>query len=292
MGLSWRAKLAVKLLPLAAPKPGSPEAQRKATDAISRGPGRGVVADDVRVGGVPCVQVRPDGPYPDAHVLHVHGGGFVVGTARTFLPMVGELSRRTGRVVTSVDYRLAPEHPHPAAIDDCLAAYRGLLADGPADRIVLAGESAGGNAVLALLVRARDEGVALPAGAVLFSPWLDLTFSGGSFDRNRATEALLSREVILGWRDAYVGDGDAADPAISPLFADLTGLPPLHVQATTAEILEDDARRLADRARAAGVEVDLVLHDELFHVFQTQSSLLPEARAAVGVAADFIRGAA
>ena len=151
------------------------------------------------------------------------------------------------------------------------------------------GESAGGNAVVATMVRARDEGLPLPAAAVLLSPWVDLTFSGESNTRNQGTELMLEPALFTGWRDAYVGDQDPADPGISPLFADLSGLPPLHVQATSAEVLEDDARRLVDRARAAGVDAELVVHDELWHIFQTQVPLVPEARQALDQVVTFLR---
>jgi acetyl esterase/lipase len=239
----------------------------------------------------PARLYRPerDAAQPLPVLVFFHGGGFVIGDLDTHDNQARRLCRDLQALVISVDYRLAPEHPFPAAIDDCLAAYRATIGEVDADVLAVVGESAGGNAVVATLVRARDEGLAMPACAVLLSPWLDLTFSGESMQRNRSSEVMLERPLFESWRDAYVGDADASDPAISPLFADLAGLPPLHVQATTAEVLEDDARRFADRAREAGVDVDLVVHDELWHVFQTMVPLVPEAAGALEQANAFLR---
>jgi epsilon-lactone hydrolase len=290
MSLSLRARLVEKVIPKVMPGPDDPPAEQRAKLGRPMGlPNRRVEIAELQVGGVPALRVQPKGAPRRRQVLHLHGGGFVVGSARGFQGYLSELALRADAVVTSIDYRLAPEHPFPAAIDDCLAAYRATIGEVDADVLAVVGESAGGNAVVATLVRARDEGLAMPACAVLLSPWLDLTFSGESMQRNRSSEVMLERPLFESWRDAYVGDADASDPAISPLFADLAGLPPLHVQATTAEVLEDDARRFADRAREAGVDVDLVVHDELWHVFQTMVPLVPEAAGALEQANAFLR---
>lgn len=290
MPLSLRARLFQRIIPKVMPSAELSPAEQRAKVSRSLGlPNRRVDVADMQVGGVPVTRVTPKGPARRRHLLHVHGGGFVVGTTRSFVGYLSELALQADATVTSVDYRLAPEHPYPAAIDDCLAAYRALAEEVAPESLALIGESAGGNAVLATLVRARDEGWTPPNAAVLLSPWVDLTFSGDSMRRNEGREIMLDRALITGWRDAYVGDRDPADPGISPLFADLAGLPPLHVQATTAEVLEDDARRLVAKAKADGVDAELVVFDELWHIFQTQVPLLPEANQAFEQIVTFIR---
>jgi epsilon-lactone hydrolase len=290
MSLSLRARLFQRIIPKVMPSADlSPEEQRAKLSRVLGLPNRRVDVVELQLGGVPVMQVAPKGPRRRRHLLHIHGGGFVVGTTRGFAGYLSELALQADATVTSVDYRLAPEHAYPAAIDDCLAAYRALSEEVAPESLAVIGESAGGNAVLAMLVRARDEGLSLPAAAVLLSPWVDLTLSGGSIGHNQASEIMLDPALLTGWRDDYVGDRDPSDPGISPLFADLAGLPPLHVQATAAEVLEDDARRLVDRAREAGVDAELVVHDELWHVFQTQAPLVPEARQALDQVVTFIR---
>lgn len=290
MSLSLRARLLQRVIPKIMPGAElSPAEQRAKLDRPLGLPNRRVEIADVHVGGVPATRVQPKGAPRRRHLLHFHGGGFVVGTSRTFTGYLSDLALRADAVITSVDYRLAPEHPYPAAIDDCAAAYRATIDDVAAESLAVIGESAGGNATLATLVRARDEGWTLPAAAVLLSPWLDLTFSGDSISRNQASEVMLDPALFHSWRDAYVGDADPADPGVSPLFADLAGLPPLHVQASTAEVLEDDARRLVERAREAGVDAELEVFDELWHIFQTQAALVPEGREALEQANRFLR---
>lgn len=290
MALSLRARLVEKAIPKVMPTPDQSPAEQRAKIGRTMGlPNRRVEVAELQVGGVPCLRVQPKGAPRRRHLLHLHGGGYVVGTPRGFLGYLSELALRADAVVTSVDYRLAPEHPYPAAIDDSVAAYRAILDEVEDGSLALIGESAGGGAVAATLVRARDEGLGLPSCAVLLSPWVDLTLSGGSFERNRASDVMLDRPIIESWRDAYVGAADPADPGISPLFAELSGLPPLRVEATAAEILEDDARRLVDRARAAGVEVELVVHPDLWHIFQTMVPLVPEAAGALEQINAFLR---
>lgn len=290
MSLSLRARLFQRIIPTIMPSADlSPEEQRAKLSRSLGLPNRRVEVADLQVGGVPVTRVSPKGPARRRHLLHVHGGGFVVGTTRGFVGYLSELALQADATVTSVDYRLAPEHPFPSAIDDCLAVYRALIDEVASESLAVVGESAGGNAVLAMLVRARDEGWSLPAAAVLLSPWVDLTFSGGSNSRNRETEIMLDPALFTSWRDHYVAGEDPSDPRISPLFADLAGLPPMHVQATSSEVLEDDARRLVENARAAGVDAELVVHDELWHIFQTQAPLVPEARQALDQIVTFLR---
>jgi acetyl esterase/lipase len=224
-------------------------------------------------------------------VLHLHGGAYILGSARESRPWTGALAQRTGCRVLSLDYRLAPEHRFPAALDDAVAAYRALLARGiePA-AITIGGESAGGGLALATLLRLRDEGAPLPARAFLVSPWTDLTMSGRSVEENRAFDYLDPR-ALERCAGHYAGGADRAQPGISPGLADLRGLPPLFVQCGAVELLRDDAVRLADAVRAAGGRVDLEVGDDKVHAW----ALLPgepDARRATARICDFIRDGA
>jgi acetyl esterase/lipase len=215
-------------------------------------------------------------------VLYFHGGVYVLGDAFQSAGLAAQVGRRTRARVISVDYRLAPEHPYPAAVDDALAAYQALLLAGadPAD-IAFAGESAGGGLAIATLVNARDHGLPLPAVAFVMSPYADLTLAGATMDTKRAADPLLSRENLQPRVPDYTSGQDAALPLISPVFADLSGLPPLIIQAGTHEVLLDDAVRLARQAATADVEVTLDISPEVPHVFQAYYPILDEAAAAL-----------
>jgi acetyl esterase/lipase len=222
-------------------------------------------------------------------LLYLHGGGYVIGSPDTHAGLVGELARRAGLRAMSVDYRLAPEHPFPAAVDDGLAIYRELLAAGtdPQD-LVLAGDSAGGGLSIATLLMAREAGLPQPAAVVLFSPWVDLTLAGGSMRSKEDADPIFSEADLRAYVDLYVRAGDRAHPLASPVFADLTGLPPLLVQVGANEVLLDDAVRLAGRAGADDVEVTLEVGPGLPHVFQHHYGHLDEADAALDRAARFL----
>lgn len=233
------------------------------------------------LGSVPVTSVRhggPDGPGPV--VLYFHGGGFVAGSPRMLHGMAAALSRAAGAVVHLADYRLAPEHPYPAALSDALAAYRALLAAGtPADRVVLAGDSAGGNLALTAALRLRDEGDPPPAGLVLVSPWLDLALTGRSVTDMARRDPELRASWLRACARAYLGDD--GDPGPGPLAADLAGLPPLHLQAGAEELLVSDADRLAERAAAAGVGVTYDRWPRMWHDFPLCTGLLAAADEAV-----------
>jgi monoterpene epsilon-lactone hydrolase len=221
-------------------------------------------------------------------VLHFHGGGYVMSNLDTHGALCSRLARASGGRVLSIDYRLAPEHPFPAAVDDAVGAYRWLLDQGiSSHRIVIAGDSAGGGLALHLLAHARDTGIDRPAGAVLMSPWVDLTGSGASVLAHAAIDPVLSPELMQHWGTLYAGD-DLADPAASPLFADLGDLPPVMVQVGSREILYDDALRTVERIVAAGGKATLAVWDEMTHWWQLFAGLVPEADAALDELGAFV----
>ena len=241
------------------------------------------------LGGVPTAEITIDGVESRRVVLYFHGGVYVLGDAFQAAGLASQIGRLTGARVISVDYRLAPEHPYPAAVDDALAAYRGLLDNGtaPSD-IAFAGESAGGGLAIATLVNARDHGLPLPAAAFVMSPYADLTLAGTSMDTKREADPLLSRENLQARVPDYTSGHDAALGLISPIFADLSGLPPLIIQAGTHEVLLDDAVRLARQAATADVEVTLDITPGVPHVFQAYHQILDEAAAALDRAGRFL----
>ncbi len=234
------------------------------------------------LGGVPTAEITIDGIEPRHVVLYFHGGVYVIGDAFQAAGLASQVGRRTGAKVISVDYRLAPEHPYPAAVDDALAAYEALLRNGtaPSD-IAFAGESAGGGLAVATLVNARDHGLPLPAAAFVMSPYADLTLAGTTMETRREVDPLLSRENLQSRVTDYTSGQDAALGLISPIFADLSGLPPLIIQAGTHEVLLDDAIRLAQQAATADVEVTLDITPRVPHVFQAYYPILDEAAAAL-----------
>jgi epsilon-lactone hydrolase len=241
------------------------------------------------LGGVPTAEITVDGIAPRNVVLYFHGGVYVMGDAFLAAGLASQVGRRTHAKVISVDYRLAPEHPYPAAVDDALAAYEAVLDNGiaPSD-IVLAGESAGGGLAVATLVNARDHGLPLPAAAFVMSPYADLTLTGTTMETRREVDPLLSREALQARVADYTSGQDAALGLISPVFADLTGLPPLIIQAGSHEVLLDDAVRLARQAAGADVEVMLDITPRVPHVFQAYYPILDEAGAALDRAGQFL----
>jgi len=249
-----------------------------------------VAASPGRLGGIPVVDIDVDGADPAQVILYFHGGAYAVGTAASSVGLASDLARRAGTRLVSVDYRLAPEHPYPAALEDAMAAYRGLLASGQSpSAIAIAGESAGAGLAAATLVALKRAGLALPAAAVMMSPWVDLTLSGDSMIDKAALDPALTPDGLKRRAGDYVGAGDPADALVSPIFADLTGLPPLLVQVGSHEILLDDAMRLAARAAAADVAVTLQVTPQVPHVFQGFASMLDEAGVALTNAGDFLR---
>ncbi len=248
-----------------------------------------VTVTPAALGGVPTAEVTVDGVEPRHIVLYFHAGVYVMGDAFLAAGLASQVGRRTRAKAISVDYRLAPEHPYPAAVEDALAAYQALLDNGtaPAD-IAFAGESAGGGLAIATLVNARDHGLPLPAAALVMSPWADLTLAGATMQTKQAVDPLLSPQALHAPATAYASGEDAALGLISPIFADLSGLPPLIIQAGTHEVLLDDAIRLAGQAATADVEVTLDVTAGVPHVFQAYAPILDEAAAALDRAGQFL----
>jgi acetyl esterase/lipase len=243
----------------------------------------------VEVGGVPADRVEHETATGDRAVIYLHGGGYVVGSPRVQGAIAAHLARASGATVYALDYRLAPENPFPAALDDSRAAYEWLLQRG-ADpgRVALAGDSAGGGLALATAAAARDAGTPMPGALVLISPWVDLTLSGETIHSKARDDAMLTRAWLTQCAEGYLDGASPDDPMASPLFADLGGLPPTLIQVGTREILLSDAVRLAERAAAAGVDVRLRRHDGLGHAFQLHAGALRASDRAIVEAAEFL----
>jgi acetyl esterase/lipase len=259
------------------------EQRRLLREAISAQPlPADVTVTAAALGGVPTAEITVDGIEPRHVVLYFHGGVYVLSDAFLAAGLASQVGRRTYAKVISVDYRLAPEHPYPAAVDDALAAYEALLQDGVApSAIAFAGDSAGGGLAVATLVNARDHGLPLPSAAFVMSPYADLTLAGATMETKREVDPLLSREALQARVTDYVSGQDAALGLISPVFADLSGLPPLIIQAGSHEVLLDDAVRLARGAATADVEVMFDVTPGVPHVFQAYYPILDEAGAAL-----------
>jgi epsilon-lactone hydrolase len=223
-------------------------------------------------------------------ILYFHGGGYIVGSRTTHRSMVRQLCKEANCRALLIDYRLAPEHPFPAALDDAYLVYDWLMAQGyGAENIFIAGDSAGAGLTLACLLKLRDEKKPLPRAAGIFSPWTDLTASGDSVKTRDARDPMLSGSKIPDAAEIYAAGEDLTHPYISPLFADLTGLPPLFVQVGTEEVLFDDADRLVKKAKEAGVQAELEIWQGMPHVHQIAHKLVPEARQALKTMGQFFR---
>jgi len=242
----------------------------------------------VDAGGVAAEWIEAPETRPERVILYLHGGAFVLRFPDTHAGMVGTWCRRLGARALMVDYRLAPEHPFPAGADDCLAAYRWLLAQGHDPRhIVIAGDSAGGNLTLATLHRIKAAGEPMPACAVLLSPFVDFTLSGGSLVANERRDPMFTLRAMASMRGLYAPPERFLDPSVSPLFGDFAGLPPLLIQVGSTEMLLDDALRTGAKAHAAGVPVEVEIWDKLPHVFAVVHSL-PQAAAATDSIVRFV----
>jgi len=249
-----------------------------------------VQREKVSAGGVPAEWVAAENADRARVILYLHGGAYVIGSINTHRELGSRLSRAAAARVLLIDYRLAPEHPHPAAVDDAVTAYRWLLSQGvsPA-RLVVAGDSAGGGLTVATLVALRDAGLPVPAAGVCLSPWVDLEGIGESMTAKAEIDPMVQRDGLLKMAAAYLGGQSPRTPLAAPLYADLSGLPPLLIQVGTAETLLDDATRLAERARKAGVQVSLEPWEDMIHVWQAFASMLPEGRQAIDRIGEFVK---
>jgi acetyl esterase/lipase len=250
----------------------------------------GVRYEPVDAGGVPAEWVIPDGADESRVIQYLHGGGYVLCSMKTHSRFVGHLAKATGCRALNVDYRLAPEHPHPAAVTDSVTAYRWLLDQGISpSHLAVSGDSAGGGLTMATVLKIRDEGLALPAAAVPMSPWVDLDGTGDSMTTRADVDLLVSDVGLKEMASMFIGDGDSRDPYASPLQADLTGLPPIYIQVGDEETLLDDSVRLAAKAEAAGVDVRLDVFPEMQHVFQIMAGNMPESDEAIARIAEWLR---
>jgi len=244
--------------------------------------------EPARLGGVRGEWFRHEGERSDDVLVYLHGGGYIMGSIDTHRELICDLASAAGCRALALDYRLAPEHRAPAQIDDVVSAYEALLARGvPPGRVVLGGESAGGGLTLSALVALRARGAPLPRAAVVLSPWVDLEPRGESAHRNEAYD-YVTRDLLAFARDCVVGDGDPRDPRVSPIHADLSGLPPLLIQAGEAETLRDGAIELEARARAAGVDARLEVYPDMIHVWHFFGASCPAALDAVQRIGEFV----
>ena len=242
----------------------------------------GVTCTPVEVAGVSAEWHVATGAAEDKVIVYVHGGGYVMGSAGSHRDMTGRLSKAAGARVLSLNYRMAPEHPFPAAVDDTVAAYKGLLDQGIKPRnIAIAGDSAGGGLALASLLAIRDKGLPTPGAGVGISPWVDMEGLGESMTTRAAVDPVVQKEGLLGMAKMYLGDADPKNPLAAPLHGNLAGLPPLLIHVGDHETLLDDSNRIAERARKAGVDVTLKVWDEMPHVWHLFAPILPEARQAI-----------
>ncbi|MDG1827376.1 MAG: alpha/beta hydrolase [Henriciella sp.] len=234
------------------------------------------------LGGVRAQRITPENVEGDRTLLYFHGGGYVIGSPETHTGMVSHIADAMKASCWSMDYRLGPEDPFPAAIDDGVAAYKALLETGVSpNKIIISGDSAGGGTAVATAIKARDEGLPMPAGLALLSPWVNLTNESWSYDNKAERDPMITKASIDRMAGMYLNGADAKSPLASPVFADLSGLPPMLIQVGPDEVLMSDSIMLAERAGAVNVEVSLEIWPEMFHVFQAFYPFLKQSRDAI-----------
>ncbi len=250
----------------------------------------GFTLEPVDIDGLPAEWMLPPGAAKDRAILYFHGGGYATGSIPAHRGIVAKFVSASDTGALLFEYRLAPEHPFPAALEDAVAAYRYMLAEGVApERIVFIGDSAGGGLVLATLLAARDQGLPPPAGAVALSPWTDVKNTGASWETNAKVDPLTWRESQAVFAKYYAGDQDAGNPLMSPLYGDLHGLPPLLIYVGRDEMMLDDSTRFAAKAQAAGVAVTLHIGEGMFHCYPACAPLFPEATQAMEEIGAFVK---
>jgi len=245
--------------------------------------------DQFEIEGIRAVWIKPSGGDSEKVVLHFHGGGYVTGGINSHQMMCGPMAQTLKTKILLPEYHLAPEHPFPAALEDALKVYRWLLTHGYlADNIIISGDSAGGGLALATVLSLRDNNEPLPAVVICMSPWVDLTHTGQSHFTQATAEVVLTTDILKEWALAYTEAANWHNPLVSPIFADLHNFPPLFIQVGSAEILLDDARTLADKAKADGVDITLKIWDGMWHVWPALGGLIPESKKAFEEIGQFI----
>lgn len=271
-------------------RPINVEKFRANQDATARALPNQVVGSMVDAAGVPAEMQKPDGATDENLIVYFHGGGYVGGSIASHRNLTGHLALHSGCRVLSVEYRLAPEHPHPAAVEDAVTSYKWAVAQGyEPGKIALAGDSAGGGLTAACLLALRDQDIQPPAAAMMISPWLDMGFTGKSMVANEGHDSSISAMGMPRIRELFLGDAPINDPLASPLDADLEGLPPLLIQVGDEEVLLSDSQRFAEKANDAGVHVELRVWPEMFHVWHACVGLFQEAADAIDEMVEFVR---
>lgn len=278
------------MLPLfIAPEDASLERQRAQLERAGKLPRpRSYAYYDVVVGGIPGIRSAPKSRHTNRHILFLHGGGYMLGSAASHTGIAARLAVKANAAVTTINYRLAPEHRFPAAIDDSVAAAKAIIEEFGAENVAIAGDSAGGGATIATLCALRDEGHAMASCAFVMSPWTDLTVSGESMRSKADLDPMITMALLQSAIDNYLGDISPDNPKASPLFADLTGIAPLLIHVGAEEILLNDSTRLAESAFNARVNVEIKVWPEMWHVFQAFVGFMPEAKLSMQQGADFI----
>jgi epsilon-lactone hydrolase len=249
-----------------------------------------IQTEKVGAAGVPAEWITPPGAASDRVLLYLHGGGYMCGSIRTHRDMIARIARAAGIRALAIEYRLAPENPFPAAVQDAVAVYRWLLSRGiDSKNVVIGGDSAGGGLTVSTLVALRYTGESLPAAGVCISPWADMTNTAESLTTKATLDPCVQRDALEAFASAYLGARDRQTPLASPIYADLRALPPLLIQVGSSETILDDSIRLAERAKDAGVEATLEVWDDMIHVWHLFASILPEGQRAIDKIGDFIR---
>jgi acetyl esterase/lipase len=293
MPLSLRARVFYFLVRATFKNQKATLAQRRIRDAQNarwmNRPPTGVDVERFDLNGLPAAWIRPSRTSTGRVILYLHGGGYVLGSIENYQMLCGQMAEILNLPLLIPEYRLAPEHPFPAALEDAQMAYRWLLQQGwRAEDILLAGDSAGGGLSLATTLALREAGAPLPGAVVCLSPWADLSLSEPSHQTNAQAEAILTGEDLHEWASFYAGTASLANPLVSPVYADYHGFPRLLIQVGSREVLLDDARRVAEKARAARVTVKLSVWEGMWHVWHIFGGLVPESRAAMQEIGEFI----
>jgi len=285
LGLSWFAKRRARHETLE-------QSRRRflAMEALIPHPPRGTETITINAGGVSADRVITPASRPNRHVLYLHGGAYRLGAPSTYRHFTWRVASAAQAQVLVIDYRLAPENPFPAGLEDAVSCYCWLLAEGADPRqIVVIGDSAGGGLALALLLKLRDNGVPLPAAAVVLSPWTDLALTGASFTLNAKLDAMVHAEDVPKFATDYLAGADPRHPYASPLYGDPTGLPPTLIQVSSEEVLRDDAVRMAERMQRAHCQAELQIWPRMPHVWHLLAPILPEAREAIAEINKFVQ---